>query len=358
MNRMHRIGISLFDFFVGLTYLLTGPTLSLWTFGWILRRVAFDSEGASLWDGRTWVALALLLYAAWLIWFLLLTSIETQVHAIYLRYRKPARATTNEGFYSWLMLSCSLGLYLRARLVLALPLIDTFLSIPGLRQLVLLSYSLSTHLGRNSLILGYLFDPDLTDIGDDAIIGTGSSIIGHSLTVNPDGSRTLVTSRVIIGARSVIGGTAQIHPGVRIGADAIIEPASYVPAFTQIGDGEVWGGNPARFIRMRTATAPVEPASAKVTSPVALLDDATETSLRQIAAQALHRPVQDISPAMSCLDTAAWDSLAQLGMSVDLQKQFGIVLTHQESFRLRSMCDLREVVSRSREGASPPGTGH
>lgn len=358
MNRMHRIGLSLFDVVAGLTYLLAGPTFSLWSFAWILRRVAFDSQGVSLWSWSTWVSASVLIYTVWLIWFLLLTSIETQVNAIYLRYSKPARATTYEGFHSWRLLSCSLGLYLRARLVLALPLVDTFLSIPGLRHLVLLSYSMSTRLGRNSLILGYLFDPDLTDIGDDSVIGSGSSIIGHSLTINLDGSRTMVTSRISIGARTVIGGAAQIHLGVRIGTDAIIEPASYVPAFTQIGDGEVWGGNPARFIRMRNATAHVEPSSAKEMSSDSLLDEVTEDSLRQIVAQALHRPLDDISPAMSCLETSAWDSLAQLGMSVELQKRFGILLTHQESFRLRSLCSLREVVSRSRAGASTPGSAN
>ncbi len=358
MNRMHRIGFSLFEFFGGLTYLLAGSTFSLWSFAWILRRLAFNSQGVSLWAWSTWVGASVLVYAAWLIWFLVLTSIETQVHAIYLLYSKPARASTHEGFRSWLLFSCSLGLYLRARLILALPLVDAYLTIPGLRQLVLLSYSLSTRLGKNSLILGYLFDPDLTDVGDDAIIGTGSSIIGHSLTVNCDGSRTLVTSRVFLGARSVIGGAAQIHPGVRIGTDAIIEPASYVPAFTQIGDGEVWGGNPARFIRMRNTVTPAESSSAKEAGPVALLDEATEIFLKQIVAQALHRPVTDISQEMSCHDTAAWDSLAQLGMSVELQKRFGIILTHQESFRLRSMNGLRQAVSRSRASASPPGVAN
>ncbi len=101
----------------------------------------------------------------------------------------------------------------------------------------------------------------------------------------------MVTSPIRIGARAVIGGDSQVHAGVRIGSDAIIE--------------------------------------------------------REAVAQALHRPVHSITPMLSALDTVEWDSLAQLGMAVELKDRFGITLSSQESLRLRSMDHLRDVVRRT-----------
>ncbi len=352
MNHTRRLGWTLFDFVVAVTYLLTGPTLYTCAFAWTVQRLAFTSEGHSQLSWIAWLGSVPLLYSAWLIWLLACMCVECHFHRVLVSYRKPVRTSTADGIYSWLMVNTSLLMYLRHRFVMSLPLVEAFLPLPILRDLVLRSYSLSTHLGWNSLVLGNLFDPDITEIGDDAIIGTASSVIGHSMTLNPDGSRLMITSPIKIGARSVIGGAAQIHPGVQIGKDAVVEPASYVSAFTVIGDGEVWGGNPARFLRMRNAPqrAGAIPHTAPVT--VTLLDEATETTLRELVARALHRPVESVTPHLSALETAAWDSLAQLGMTVELQKQFGMTLTNQESFRLRSMACLREVIAKSRDVAS------
>ncbi|MEJ7590637.1 MAG: hypothetical protein WKF77_03755, partial [Planctomycetaceae bacterium] len=347
MKRMRQLGRSLFDFTTVLTYLFAGPVISTISFAWILKRVASNSDGTSSWSWSVWVAAVPLLYLAWLTWFLLLCSIEVQIHTVYMRYRKPARATDVDGFYSWLMLNASLSLYLRARFVNSLPLVDALLPIQGLRHLVLLSYARSTHLGFGSLILGHLFDPDITEVGENSIVGTDTSVIAHSITVNPDGSRLMVTSPIRIGVRTVIGGAAQIHPGVQIGDDAVVEPASCVSAFSQIGDGEVWGGNPARFIRMRNAPPQAEPKVNSARSEDSLLDETTETLLRQLVAQSLHRPVESVTPNLSARDNTAWDSLAQLGMAAELHSRFGITLTNQESFRLRSMRSLRDVIRNS-----------
>ena len=352
MNQLHKLGLSLFDFSAGLIYLLACPVVSTISFVWILKFCAGSADGQWPWSWSTSAALSPVLYVLWLIWFLGLAVIEGQIHVTYLRYRKPPRATTSNGFRSWVLLTATLAQYLRARFVLSLPMVESLLAIPGLRHLVLRSYSPSSNLGIGSLVLGYLFDPDITTIGEGAIIGSGSSVIGHSLTVNLDGSRLVVTSPITIGARSVIGGAAQIHPGVQIGEDSVIEPASYVPAFTQIGNGEVWGGSPARFLRMRNFQNHSESSNPAGHVSVDLLDATDEAMLRQIVAQGLNRHVESITPALSATDTAAWDSLAQLGMTVELQKQFGITLTNQESFRLRSMCQIREVILRKRSETS------
>lgn len=187
--------------------------------------------------------------------------------------------------------NASLCFYLRARFVESLPLVDAIQTIQGLRHLVLLSYSRSTHLGFGGLVAGYLFDPDITDIGEGAILGAGTFVVAHSLTVYPDGRRLLVTSPIRLAARAVIGGDSQVHAGVRIGSDAVIEPARYVAPFT---------------------------------------------------------------PTLSAQDTAAWDSLAQLGMAADLKNRYGITLSNQESFRLRSMDHLRDVVRHTIQVSSTP----
>ncbi len=348
MNLTRRRVMTLLEVVIPLIYLFTGPTLYTWAFAWAGQQLAFTAEGHSRLSWLTWLGLAPLLYTAWLIWLLACMCGECHVHRVILSYRKVARASSADGFSSWLKVHASLMMYLRHRFVMSLPLVEAFLPLQFLRDLVLRSYSLSTHLGWNSLILGNLFDPDITVIGDDAIIGTGSSVIAHSMTLNPDGTRLMITSPIKIGARSVIGGAAQIHPGVQIGEDAVVEPASYVSAFTVIGDGEVWGGNPARFLRMRSATqrSIADPHLERGAST--LLDWDAETTLRVLVARVLHRPVETVTPHLSALDSSAWDSLAQLGMAVELQKQFGIALTNQESFRLRSMACLREVIAKSR----------
>ncbi len=353
MIHSRSLGIRLFEITTTLIYQFAQPVISTASFFWIVKSLASGLDGVWTASGAIWLAVLPLLYIAWLIWFLLLCSLETQVHSLYMHYRKPARATQSDGFRSWLFLNASLMLYLRMRLVLSLPLVEAFLPMQGLRHLVLLSYARATHLGRDSLVLGTLFDPDITEVGESAIIGSGSSVLAHSMTSNADGSLLLVTSPITIGPRAVIGGSAQIHPGVRIGADSIIEPASYVAAFTQIGDGEVWGGSPARFIRLRNAPSLPEQTHVAGVGNIPLLDDATEVILLQLVAKVLHRPIEFVTPTLSALVTSAWDSLAQLGMTIELQRQFGILLTNQEGFRLRSMANLREVIWKSR--AAEPG---
>ena len=53
-------------------------------------------------------------------------------------------------------------------------------------------------------------------------------------------------SHVLIGARSVICEGAIIESG------SILTPGSVVPPARRIPSGELWGGNPAKFIRKLT----------------------------------------------------------------------------------------------------------
>lgn len=325
-----------------------------WLLGLGLQRLAFTPDGLSRWSLVTWCAVAPLLYAAWLILTLAVSAIDIQIHVAYLRYDKPKRATNRGTIHEWFMLYASCFSYVRLKAITSLPLAESFIMSPVLRHLVFLAYCRKTSLGARSLIIGTLYDPDLTEIGEDAIIGTATSVVAHNVTTKPDGTMVMATSPIRIGPRVVIGGDCRIDMGVRIGADAMVEPMSYVTAFTDIGDGEIWGGSPARFLRHRfdQETTPSRPAIPAELPPAAAatktgLSDSSEQTLREIVAAALHRPVGSITPDLSARDCVGWDSLAQLGMAADLQKRFGLVLNQQESFRLRSLEDLRALVRRT-----------
>lgn len=302
-----------------------------------------------------WIALSPVIYIAWLNAFLIACAIEMQFWRPATGYRKPRRATNLPDDPQWLPFFQTMGIYMRQRFIWSLPLAQSYLFVPGLRHLVWWSYATSAHVGPNSVVLGCLYDPDLTQIADDCIVGAAATISAHSYSRNLDGSAHLVTAPVSIGARAVVGGNSRIDPGVHIGEDAIIEPCSYVTAFTTIGPGEVWGGNPARFVRLRrdrqTATTRVQPEPQ--TLPARQPEDthaSEERQLREIVAMALERPVEAITADLGADNCARWDSLAQLAIAAGLHARLGLQISSADTFRLRSMQELRSLVRRS--GAS------
>ena len=262
------------------------------------------------------------------------------------------------------------SLYLRARFVYSLPLVESFLGVPGLRWLVLWSYSTSARLGAESHVFGLIDDPDLTDIGSGAIIGHGSTLVAHSLTTNPDGTKVMVTAPIVIGPRSVIGGGSLISLGASIGADSVVEPLSSVTAYTKIPPGEVWGGNPAVFRRKRiescSSSRPVE--QPPTFAPAARSD--LERQVCSAVASALNLPPQMVTPTFSNRDHSGWDSLGQLAIASELhsfpgcENSHGSVLSVLVRFRdrglsRRSQSDRRGCdASRSVESfpALEPGT--
>ena len=99
------------------------------------------------------------------------------------------------------------------------------------------------HVGSNSLVMENCSistvhrHPDSAeimdcDIGDDVVIAPGCSLISCQ-----------VDELTYIGANSVI------CEGAEIGKDVFIGPNSVVPPNRKIPDGQVWAGNPVRFIR-------------------------------------------------------------------------------------------------------------
>ncbi len=76
-----------------------------------------------------------------------------------------------------------------------------------------------------------------------------ATLIGDKVTVEPYAvlRSCRVESKCIIGARSVL------CEGSIVESESIVAPNSVVPPARRIPSGELWGGNPAKFIRKLTA---------------------------------------------------------------------------------------------------------
>lgn len=321
----------------GLTTLLSGP----------VSRIA-PASGLRLWV--FWIATVPIAYAIWLILFLAICAVDVQTRCWYRGLKKVPRVSSAQGILKFYPV---VSLYFRARFVYSLPMVQSYLAIPGLRWLVLWSYSNSAHLGTESYVLGMVFDPDLTDIGAGAIVGTGAKLVAHSMTTNPDGSKVLVTAPIIIGPRAVIGGEALIALGANIGADAIVEPMSHVAAFTLIGPGEVWGWTPAVFRRHRFEPCSASPTSASHRPEVVpKLSPGARSGLVQdvccAVASALNLSVDDVSLTMSSQDCAAWDSLGQMAIASMLHSRIGARISTRDCFRLSSISEIVEYLNSCR----------
>lgn len=99
-------------------------------------------------------------------------------------------------------------------------------------------------IGKDIALGGTLVDPQLIEIGDEAIIGQDSIITAH--TIN-SGSITLKSVR--IGSQATIGVNVVLMSGVEIGNGAIVAAGSVVPPNTHVPANELWGGIPAKKIK-------------------------------------------------------------------------------------------------------------
>lgn len=96
--------------------------------------------------------------------------------------------------------------------------------------------------------LGYDLDPShcwLITIGDDVCFAPNVRILAHDASMHQHLGYTKI-GRVTIGDRVFIGADSVVLPGVSIGSDAVIGAGSVVTK--DVPAGEVYAGNPARFI--------------------------------------------------------------------------------------------------------------
>jgi acetyltransferase-like isoleucine patch superfamily enzyme len=99
-------------------------------------------------------------------------------------------------------------------------------------------------IGRHAFInTEYISDPSLITIGDDVVIGGSVRICAHY-----GGGGKLVIAPVTVGHRTTLGLACCILGDVVIGNDAVILAESVVMPGSRVGDGETWGGVPARLI--------------------------------------------------------------------------------------------------------------
>ncbi|MCC7070933.1 MAG: hypothetical protein IT383_06410 [Deltaproteobacteria bacterium] len=107
--------------------------------------------------------------------------------------------------------------------------------------------ALGARIGRGVTINTFVIsDWDMITIDDDVFVGGRATVIGHAGEMNQ-----LRLAPVHIGKKCSIGQEAAIFPGVVMKDGAVVGANAVVPKFTELGEGEIWGGVPARFIKKR-----------------------------------------------------------------------------------------------------------
>lgn len=97
----------------------------------------------------------------------------------------------------------------------------------------------------------HLNDAGSVVIGDRVVVG-GHAVINAHLVERGE----LVMAPVTIGDDALIGANSTVQPGSTIGAGATIASKAVVPKWTEIPPGEIWGGIPAKCIRLADGTKP------------------------------------------------------------------------------------------------------
>ena len=299
------------------------------------------------------IVLAPLFYLTWLVLFLgwgYLIGIPFYAWV----HRCPGRISTSDGGSQAVRFSTQMSLYLKGLMLQSLPLAQPLQMLPYWQQLVFRGYAPKNKIGRHAHVWGMLWDPDLTEIGDDTIIGAHTHISCHSLTVQPDGSQAYAREPVVIGRRVTVAADCRIALGVKIGDDSILEPCSNVLPYTVIPAGEIWSGNPARFARRRFADTalPMEAAGRddrQPAHPPIKADDLTR-AVGRLVASSLNVNEERVSANSSMTDIGEWDSLGQMGIAAAVHARFGIAVGAADTFCLCSVADIVRFVERRSGG--------
>ena len=97
--------------------------------------------------------------------------------------------------------------------------------------------------GNRVKIQAFTFIPSGVTIEDDVFLGPRVTFTNDREPPSPEWQRTVVKNRASIGAGTII------LPGVTVGEGALIGAGSVVTK--DVPAGEVWVGNPARYLRRR-----------------------------------------------------------------------------------------------------------
>jgi len=88
-------------------------------------------------------------------------------------------------------------------------------------------------------------------LGKGVVIGGHATLNGHIVEKGE-----LVLAPTTIGDGALIGGGSIVQPGCKIGAGAVVASRAVLPKWTEVPAGEVWGGVPARCIRLADGSKP------------------------------------------------------------------------------------------------------
>lgn len=348
----------------GTLFVLCYPTVATWLLAEVLQASRLPSQ-LSVWQ---WLAAVPVVYLAWLVVYLLVCRLGTTL--FFLFWQKPRRASTADGWSGQFTLIVTGALHMGMRFTYGLPFVQSLLFAPIWSTLILRAYAPALRWGRDTTVMGFIYDPELVELGEQAFLGSFSSISCHAITTSPDGQLVYVSAPVVIGPRAVIGGETLVCVGASIGADAIVEAGSTVEAFAVIPAGEVWGGSPARFLRHRSEFSAAMPVpSIPTTSESANHHESlnassdhivskaqevavgttneVELNVRQIVAHALCISLELVPATLSAPDCPDWDSLGQMSIMADLQSKFRIPMSASEVFRLQSIPELVDFVQRA-----------
>ncbi len=89
----------------------------------------------------------------------------------------------------------------------------------------------------------HISDPRLITLGNDVAVGGSVRLLAHY-----GGGGNLVVAPVVVEDRATIGLGATLMGDVRVGAGAVVLPHSVLLPGSRVGEGETWGGVPARPI--------------------------------------------------------------------------------------------------------------
>jgi len=285
-----------------------------------------------------WVASFPLIYVTWLIILLLCCCADTFIINLFIKV--PDVSTRAVSLTNAAASSLVVGVgYARCFFLGTIPLTGSFMGLRGFRQLILFSYSPGHHLSISAKIATLISDPGITFIGAETIIGGNAELVAHSFVRMPDGSGIFKRAPIRIGKRVTIGGNSRIELGVTVGDCAMIEPCSHVPAYTRIGEGEVWAGNPAVFVRRRETVGKVG-APEQAVRPEPQANAVPVDKVLPVVAHALNLSLEKIAPETRASDLIEWDSLGKIAIATALHDRFGLELAPEQIFEIDSVADI------------------
>ncbi|NJR75339.1 MAG: hypothetical protein HC773_20250 [Scytonema sp. CRU_2_7] len=288
------------------------------------------------------VAIFPLLYLFWLFLFLCLSALGTTLLFRFVKKPKFLEANLVEDWQSLLQFSPTNISYKLIGLIATFPFLNYFKGTPipmkWLRNLVIRAYAPEVNIGKQSLVLMWLEDPDLTYVGDNVVIGTECHIVAHATNTTSDGKLRYISEPIVIGNKSTIGGSTRIGMGVKIEEEAIVEVGSNVLPYTRIGRGEIWGGNPAVFLRKRNEFA-------NEAKPKSSQKQIASSQLNEIIANAIRLPLEEISDDLNSENCMAWDSLATMSIAASLYDRFSIRVPAKDIFKLNSCKSIEQLIA-------------